>query len=869
MAGARVELRTKLALACFLISFTVTTRTSYCQTTAEPSSGPSQAATASAGEGSNGHVQPGTAPSDSTDSSEDHENSLGVSLLKHIAQDQAGLWTAPARIRAQDSVWLVPLGGITAGLIATDRDTSLHISNSLHTQNRYVSLSNYGIAALAGGTGALYLWGHFTDNDHAREAGLLAGEAAVDSLAITEAVKYAAGRNRPFQGNHNGEFWSGGDSFPSEHAAAAWSVASVLSHEYPGPLPKLLAYGAAAAITAARVEGKQHFTSDVLVGSAIGWLTGEFVYSKRHDPELGGGEWNSTSEMLLGDHPYHRKDMGSPYVPLDSWIYPALDRLEALGYLPEGFLGQRPWTRMECARLISDASDEITEDSASPAEASRILEDLNDEFARELNLLGGGTNRTAQIESVYARVTGISGRPLSDGAKYDYGQTIVNDYGRPYEQGTNVVAGASGWATDGPLVGYVRAEYQYAPSAPALPLSARQVIQQLGVLPMVPPGNPIPTAGQTDLLEGYVGMQFDNWQITFGKQELWWGPDQSGPMLFSTNAEPVEMFQINRVTPFTLPSIFKTFGPVRVQLFLGRLGGQNFVFGVPTGIIGTWDQPLSDQPFIQGEKISLKPSPNLELGMGVTTLFAGAGVPFTLHKFLQVLSPAGSIAAPGTSGDPGDRRGGFDFTYRIPKLRDWLTFYGDAFTDDEISPWRRWDKAAVSSGLYLPRIPKIPKLDLRVEGIYTDVPSNERLLENGFFYWNTRYRSGYTNLGSLIGNWIGREGQGAQAWSTYWFTPKDNMQLSFRHEKVSRLLVPGGGTLTDVKASGSFWLRSSVSLSGSVQYETWDFPVITSTRQTNVTTGVQLTFWPWERRGASDSGQARAAEVTDSVVRPN
>ncbi len=267
----------------------------------------------------------------------------------------------------------------------------------------------------------------------------------------------------------------------------------------------------------------------------------------------------------------------------------------------------------------------------------------------------------------------------------------------------------------------------------------------------------------------------------------------------------------------------------------------------------------------------MKPSPNLEMGMGVTTLLAGAGVPFTLHKWLQAVSPGGSIAAPGTPGDPGDRRGGFDFTYRVPKLRDWLTFYGDAFTDDEISPWRSWNKAAVSSGLYLPRIPKIPKLDLRVEGIYTDLPSNERLLENGFFYWNTRYRSGYTNLGSLIGSWIGREGQGAQAWSTYWFTPKDNLQLSFRHEKVSRLLVPGGGTLTDVKASGSFWLRSSVSLSGSVQYETWDFPVITSTRQTNVTAGVQLTFWPWERRGASDSGQARAAKAasTANAVRPN
>src|SRR6185437_3177664 len=524
MAGARVELRVKLILACFLISFTVTSGTSYCQTAGEAAGASNEAAAASAGNGPSS-VQPEIASSDSTDRSDDYNNSLGVSLLKHIAQDQEGLWTAPARVTLQDTIWLVPLGGLTAGLIATDRDTSLHISNSLHSQNRYASLSNYGIAAVAGGTGALYLWGRFTDNDHAREAGLLAGEAAVDSLAITEAVKYTAGRNRPFQGNHSGKFWSGGDSFPSNHAAAAWAAASVLSHEYPGPLPKLLAYGAAAAISAARVESKQHFTSDVLVGSAIGWLTGEFVYSRRHDPELGGGEWNSASEMLLGDHPYHRKDMGSPYVPLDSWIYPALDRLEALGYLPEGFLGQRPWTRMECARLISDASDEIGEESASPAEASGILDDLNDEFARELNLLGGGTNRSAQLESVYARVFGISGQPMSDGSKYDFGQTIVNDYGRPYEEGTNANAGASGWATAGPLVGYVRAEYQYAPSASALPLSARQVIAQVQGVPATPPGNPTSAIGQADLLDGYVGMQFENWAITFGKQEQWWGPD--------------------------------------------------------------------------------------------------------------------------------------------------------------------------------------------------------------------------------------------------------------------------------------------------------------------------------------------------------
>jgi membrane-associated phospholipid phosphatase len=792
-------------------------------------------------------------PPDPANGPGDYENSLGLPLPKHIIKDQELIWASPAQVRLQDSIWLLPLGGLTAGLIATDRDISFHMSNNPQTQSRYVNLSNYGIAAFAGGTGALYLWGHFTHNDHARESGLLAGEAALDSLAVATAVEYATGRNRPFQGDHNGDFESGGDSFPSDHAAVAWSIASVLSHEYPGPLPQLFAYGAAAAISAARVQGHQHFTSDVLVGSALGWLTGEFVYGKHHDPTLGGGEWNSFKDTLLSDHPYQPKDMGSPYVPLDSWIYPALDRLEALGYVPEGFLGQRPWTRMECARLISDASDKITEDTASPAEASRILQALSEEFASESNWLGGGTNRNARVESVYTRVTGISGESLGGDTAYDFGQTIVNDYGRPYEEGANVVAGGSGWATAGPLVGYVRTEYQYAPSAPALPLSARLVMQQVQLLPVLPtgsplppvaPGNPVPSISQADLLEGYVGMQFENWAVTFGKQEQWWGPDQSGPMLFSNNAAPIEMFQINRVSPFTLPGIFHVAGPIRVQFFLGRLTGQDWVNSSLTGLTGSWTQPLSDQPFINGWKISLKPSPNFEMGMGVTTIFAGAGVPMTLHKFGQAIFSIGN-GAPGTPADPGDRRGGFDFTYRFPKLRNWLTLYGDAFTDDEISPWRNWNKAAVTAGIYMPRIPKVPKLDFRAEGIYTDPPAMQPALQHGFFYYNNRFVSGYTNAGNLIGSWIGRQGQGADAWATYWLTPKDNLQLNFRHEKVSKGFIPNGGTLTDVGVRASVWLRSTLSSSASVQYETWDFPVISATRQTDVTTSIELTFWPW------------------------
>ena len=789
-------------------------------------------------------------PAEPTASPADYDNSMGLHLLKNIALDQRAIWTSPSRVRLDDAIWLVPLGGLTAGFIATDRDTSLHISHTPKTLNHYKSLSDYGIAGMAGGVGALYFWGKLTHNDHASEAGLLSGEAALDSLGVTTAIKYAAGRQRPFQADQSGAFWSGGDSFPSNHATVAWSVASVLSHEYPGPWSKLLAFGAATAISMARVQARQHFPSDVLVGSAIGWFTGQQVYNAHHDPELGGDTWGSLAESLVGDHPYEPKNMGSPYVTLDSWIYPALDRLEAMGYVGGGFLGLRPWTRIQCARLADDAAARMNEDTSAPAELGRILEALNAEFAPELNLLGGGTNRNVRLESVYSRVTEISGNPLTDG--YDFGQTIVNDYGRPYEQGTNAITGFSGWASAGPFVGYARVEYQYAPSAPALPLQARQVIQQVQLLPSAPPGTPVAAVGQPELLEAYVGLQYNNWQITFGRQSQWWGPDQGGPMLFSTNAAPIDMFQINRVEPFKLPSFLGFLGPVRVKFFLGQLAGQHFVFKSPDNFTGSWTQPLKIQPMIEGEKISFKPTPNMEIGFGWTTIFAGAGVPFTPHKFLQALFSSGN-GDPGSPSDPGDRRSEFDFTYRLPKLRNWATFYVDAFADDELSPWRRWDKSAPTAGLYFPRIPKVPKLDLRVEGTYTDAPSGLDLLQHGFFYSNGRYRNGYTNLGNLIGSWIGRQGQGEEAWSTYWFTPKSYLQFNYRHQKVANDFIPNGGTVTDGGARAQFYLHSALSVVAAVQYETWNFPVISPTKQSDVTTSIALTFWP-RSRGATVGG---------------
>jgi len=70
----------------------------------------------------------------------------------------------------------------------------------------------------------------------------------------------------------------GASSFPSQHATVSWAIASVIAHEYPGPLTQILAYGVAGGVSAARVAGQKHFLSDALVGSALGWYLGRQTF---------------------------------------------------------------------------------------------------------------------------------------------------------------------------------------------------------------------------------------------------------------------------------------------------------------------------------------------------------------------------------------------------------------------------------------------------------------------------------------------------------------------------------------------------------------------------------------------------------------
>lgn len=215
--------------------------------------------------------------------------SLERKFLKNILRDQCAIWTSPLHLEKEDAKWLVPLGLSTAALIATDRRTADALGDNSTRLNVSHAISYVGSGYGAGGiAGAFYLIGRATHNARARETGLLGGEALIDSGIVAAVLKSSTQRPRPRAGRERGDFFDGGLSFPSGHTIAAWSLATVVANEYrDNRLVQISAYGLAAAVSVSRYTGRNHFLSDVLVGSAIGYGIGRYVYRTHHDPALG------------------------------------------------------------------------------------------------------------------------------------------------------------------------------------------------------------------------------------------------------------------------------------------------------------------------------------------------------------------------------------------------------------------------------------------------------------------------------------------------------------------------------------------------------------------------------------------------------
>jgi hypothetical protein len=506
---------------------------------------------------------------------------------------------------------------------------------------------------------------------------------------------------------------------------------------------------------------------------------------------------------------------GSTYIPMDSWMYPELTRLYGLGYLDTMFLGMRPYTRRSVLHMLQGSEREIV--TSHDDQAQEILAKLLTELAPEIPDGSRPRGLVYGLDSSYTRLMGIGGPVLRD--SYHLGQTIANDYGRPYQSGFNGLAGASTVEEWGPLSLYVRGEYQHSPSATGY---SNAMSTQLSIIdnifvyapPNKPqatiPEGPITAQNPFRLVEASASVYFLGHEISGGKTDAWLGPASGASMAWSNNAENIYSLRINRVEPLYIPWVKKVLGPLRYDFFVGSLKGHT----------------APNSPWVHSEMFSFRPTVNFEFGFQRTIIWGGEGhVPVTLHTFFRsFFSFSDTTGAEKLSrDDPGARFSDFNFSYRLPFVRKYATLYLDAISHDDVSPISAPRRAAYRTGVYISQFPRLRRLDFRAEGVTTD-PGVSRSQGGTFNYFEIIQRQGYTNKGFIMGDWIGREAKGGQAWLTYHLSGNEWVQFEYLNKKTPKDFIPGGTTQNEYRVSVVKRLGQDVELNAWLQYERWKAP---------------------------------------------
>src|SRR6185437_698009 len=213
------------------------------------------------------------------------------SLPGDFLHDQKEIWGVFPSQLAHGHHWVpvLAVAGLTAGLIYADPHAMpyfrSHAKNIDKAKDVFDPMITTGeVIALPA---SLLAAGYLRHDPYQVSTGLLGALAYGDSVTVDLVTKAITRRQRPSDvptgGSYTGTFFNGGksplkgSSFPSGHATAAFSVATVVAYRYRNhKWVPWLAYGMATAIGLSRVATEAHFPSDVFLGSAIGYSVARF-----------------------------------------------------------------------------------------------------------------------------------------------------------------------------------------------------------------------------------------------------------------------------------------------------------------------------------------------------------------------------------------------------------------------------------------------------------------------------------------------------------------------------------------------------------------------------------------------------------------
>ena len=522
--------------------------------------------------------------------------------------------------------------------------------------------------------------------------------------------------------------------------------------------------------------------------------------------------------------------LASNNLPLDSPVYPYLDKLASFGLIRSDMHGIRPITRAEAARLYLEAEQNLstgTETTGSMA----------DDLLRELRRL---LRREITLRDPSEQALPYDIRLLSDfRVRYVYLEGVPRNYERQVHDpgGDGVFGIGSGLRPDNPFPSPATQHgsegtplvennegvvYGRGSSVDARFSSEAYVGRHFSAFL-----EPMFLYGEHDgliqgrLNKGYAKVGGGGLELEVGRDANWLGLGERGAITLTNNAVNFDLIKLSSPEPISL----RYLGDLKYVVIASRFDN-------------TVTNGAERQPYFIGAKVSVKPVPDLEIGLNMGRQVGGPGVDNSLSAILSgILGGAGN--------DNTNNLAGLELRWRVPALRN-TELYGEFSGEDSASFWPIVESYV--AGVYVPRLTDDGRNDLRFE----------YFLGNQILYTNGTFPAGYIYRGMPIGHSQGGAAEDFLVRYRHWFSARNRMTLEYIHTErgnLGRVPVNGAGQLdlngvlqaverTNAgRASWNFPLFDKVDTGIMYGWERIDnFNLVGGVKQTNQLVKVDLTY---------------------------
>ncbi|HWR45819.1 capsule assembly Wzi family protein [Sporomusa sp.] len=443
----------------------------------------------------------------------------------------------------------------------------------------------------------------------------------------------------------------------------------------------------------------------------------------------------------------------SPDIPLQSYVYDYLDKLDGLGYLKDMQTGTKPYTRLQVAQWVEQISAMAKEQPAMPKYVESMLNQLQVDFQQELDFLNGSKlKHSLAVKEITLTETYYDGDTLSQHrTRSTYQPLNINNDRNRFSQNLNheISMRVEGTLNDH-LVVSATPKFTYGTD----------------------------THSDTQLAAGYIKTNINNVEFQLGKKPVWWGPGNRGGLLLTNNAQPQTGITIGNIDPVTHNGLLKFLGPTNVTVIYSEMEK---------------DRQDVKSPSFFASRADFTPSKNFTFAWSLASIVGGEGKSLSGRDYLDFITGKNAETA---AQDKWNSIAGFDFRWRMPQLGG-IQFYGELYGEDQamavIIPTP--SKVAETLGIYIPRVSADGSWDARLEYAHT----------TNVWYSHSAYTDGYTYKGNILGDAMGHDANRYYAKLTHY---NDNgSSLSLNLENVTQHL-----SAPSPQKISAAWLATKINL---------------------------------------------------------